>query len=118
MIKINDTISPNGFSTQFLSDGWKIAFVTYAEQYDEMKVVKRHNLNDEVFVLVKGSATLYASDQDIPTEFSKVELQEKKAYKVEKGTWHHLKVSKDALLVVVENSNTSKENTDAFSLNK
>ena len=118
MIKISDTLCDNGFSTQFLSDGWKVAFVTYAEQYDQLKVVKRHNFTDEVFVLINGSATLYTSDQQVPNHLIKTTLQHKKAYKVEKGTWHHLQVSKDAFLVVVENSNTSKENTDTFSLDK
>ena len=116
MILIKDTILPQGFSTQFVSDGWKIAFVTFAEQYDQLKVVKRHNLTDEVFVLIKGSATIYSSDQQTPTEFTKTDLQPQKAYNVVKGTWHHLQVSKDAMLVVVENSNTSKDNTDVFTL--
>ena len=39
--------------------------------------------------------------------------QLKKLYVVKKGTWHHLQVSEDALLVVAENSNTSKENTES-----
>ena len=33
-------------------------------------------------------------------------------YNVPKGVWHHIKVSKNITVLVVENRNTSKENTE------
>ena len=33
-------------------------------------------------------------------------------YNVPKGEWHHIVVSEDALVMVVEDSDTSKENTE------
>ena len=36
----------------------------------------------------------------------KTELEKEKLYEVMKNTWHHLRVSSDALLLVMENSNT------------
>ena len=99
----------SGFDALHQFEGWKVAFVTYAEQYGELKVLKRHLLTDETFVLINGSATLFTSQDDQP--LTKTELQKEQLYVVEKNTWHHLQVSKDALLVVVENSNTTKENT-------
>ena len=118
MITINDKISKNGFSVLYSNNNWKVAFITFAEQYGKMKVVKRHNLTDEIFVLIKGKATLFTSDEKIPNNFTITELQLQKLYNVIKGTWHHLTISDDALLVVVENSNTSNENTDIFHLDK
>jgi mannose-6-phosphate isomerase-like protein (cupin superfamily) len=105
----NNPKNGSGFDTLHQFGGWKVAFVTYAEQYGELKAVKRHLLTDETFVLINGSATLYTADGDKP--LVKTELEKEKLYVVEKGTWHHLQVSENALLVVVENSDTTKENT-------
>ena len=109
--------SGSGFDTMHTYDAWKVVFITYAEQYCEFKdakLVKRHTETDETFVLIKGNATLYTRDFEEP--FLKTELEQEKLYCVKKNTWHHLSVSKDALLVVVENSNTIIANTERKSL--
>lgn len=99
----------SGFDTVHTFEGWKVAFITSAEQYGELKTVKRHTQTDEIFVLVKGEATIFSADGDEP--LLATPLEKEKLYSVKKNTWHHVQVSKDALLVVVENSDTSKENT-------
>ena len=113
---ITNKKSGSGFDLLHTFEGWKVAFITYSSQYDQMQVVKRHNKTDECFVLIKGSATLHTSDDTVPLNFTQIELEKEKLYNVKKGTWHHLKVSLDALIVVIENSNTSKENTDVFDI--
>ncbi|MBE5751225.1 MAG: hypothetical protein E7357_02310 [Clostridiales bacterium] len=105
----------NGFDTVHTFESWKVAFITCGEQYGELKVLKRHMQTDEVFVLVKGSATLFTADGDEP--LVKTEMQPEKLYNVQKGTWHHLQVSEDALIVVVENSDTTGANTEMKKLN-
>ena len=112
MIQIKDNPkNGSGFDTVHTFEGWKVAFITCAEQYGELKVLKRHMQTDEVFVLVKGSATLFTADGDEP--LTKTEMQSEKLYNVQKGTWHHLQVSQDALIIVVENSDTTKDNTES-----
>ena len=101
----------NGFDTVHTFEGWKVAFITCAEQYGELKLVKRHTQTDEVFVLVKGEATLYTANGD--ESLQTTVLEKEKLYIVKRNTWHHLQVSEDALLVVVENSDTTKENTES-----
>ena len=101
----------SGFDTLHTFEGWKIAFITCAEQYGELKLVKRHTQTDEAFVLVNGEATLFTADGDEP--LCVTQMQKEKLYIVKKNTWHHLQVSEDALLIVVENSDTSKENTES-----
>ena len=100
----------NGFDVLHTFEGWKVAFLTYADQFDELDVIKRHTLTDEAFLLINGTATMYTAEGDEPLQ--KTELEKEKLYVVKKNTWHHLKVSKDALVFVVENSNTTKENSD------
>lgn len=112
MIEVKDNPKKgSGFDTVHTFEGWKVAFITCAEQYGELKIVKRHTQTDETFVLVKGKATLFTADGDEPLQTTA--LEKEKLYVVKRNTWHHLQVSEDALLVVVENSDTTKENTES-----
>ena len=56
---------------------------------------------------MKGEATLFTADGDEPLSVTK--MQKEKLYVVYKNTWHHLQVSEDALLIVMENSDTIKD---------
>ena len=100
----------DGFSTLVTFEGWKVAFITHSVQYDELREMKRHMQTDEVFSLIDGSATFYIVDGN---EIITIDAEKGKVYNVKKGTWHHVKVSKDGLLIVTENSNTTKENTQS-----
>lgn len=97
-----------GFAPKVVCDGWKAAFITYSPQYDELKEMKRHLETDEAFALLSGSATIFTFDGAL----HETAMEPKTLYNVKKGTWHHVKVSPDALLLVVENSDTTKENTE------
>ena len=101
----------NGFDTLHTFENWKVAFITYGEQYGELKTVKRHTKTDEAFVLVRGKATLFTADGDEALQTTV--LEKEKLYIVKQNTWHHLQISEDALLIVVENSGTTKENTQS-----
>ena len=106
----------SGFDTLHTFEGWKVAFITCAKQYGELKLVKRHTQTDEVFILVKGEAKLFTADGDEPLVTTV--LEKEKLYIVQKNTWHHLKVSEDGLLIVVENGDTTKENTESKEIKK
>ncbi len=98
----------SGFSAMVTFEGWKVAFITYSEQYDALTEMKRHMETDEVFALLRGTATIYTLDDRL----LETEMESGKLYNVQKGTWHHVKVSPEACLLVVENSNTTKNNTE------
>ncbi len=86
-------------------DGWKIGTLNYNERFSRFGELERHLLTDEAFVLVKGSAVLY-------TESEQVEMNIGDVYTVPYGVWHHIVVSRDAKVIVIENRNTSSENTE------
>lgn len=86
-------------------EGWKIGFPRYSERFSGFKVLERHNKTDEAFVLLEGTAVLHTEDESLNME--KCTL-----YNIPKGVWHHIMVSENATVMVVENSNTSAENTD------
>lgn len=116
MIEVKE--NPNngsGFDTVHTFEGWKVAFITSAPQYKQLQVFKRHMLTDEAFVLSQGKATLYTVSDDNKT-LETTPMQTGKLYVVTKATWHHVEVSDDAFITVIENSDTTKENTEQMTL--
>lgn len=85
--------------------GWKIGYLRYHKRFSKLSEMERHLETDEVFVLLAGEATLY-------TENESTVMKKSVLYNIPKGEWHHIVVSKDATVLVVENSNTSKVNTE------
>jgi len=97
------TFTGRGFQTLVRSGGWKVCFSRYSE--NASAVMKRHLETDEVFILLEGSAMLYVEDESVPMERCTL-------YNVKKGLWHRAVLSEDAAVLVVENSDTTAENTE------
>ncbi len=95
------------FKTIMTSDGWTIAMMRYSERLSGFEITKlhRHNNTDEVFILLEGNAQLY--EYDVPHQLEKC-----KVYCVKRGVWHQMVLSRDATVLVVENNDTTSENTD------
>lgn len=91
-------------------ESWRIGLLSYGEKFSRFFMLEKHNQTDEVFILVKGEATLYVADKDI--NVSEHKMEKGLLYNVVKGEWHGIVVSSDALVVVVENSDTTEENSD------
>ena len=98
------TYNQDGFQVLKEFEGWKIGFLRYSERFSACAEMERHLETDEVFVLLKGNATLYTEEEVCPMRRSIL-------YNIPKGVWHHIVVSEDASVLVIENSNTSKANT-------
>lgn len=94
----------DGFNVVMESQGWQIAILHAGEDAytGPLTGLSKHMTSDEVFVLVKGSGTLYTADDGklnvIPMEIGKV-------YNVPLGEWHGLRLSEDATAIVAENTN-------------
>lgn len=113
MVEINKQ-STAGFCPVVRNSQFLCAFISYAPHYTEghIKEMKRHNDTDEVFVLLKGEATLYTKN-NIDDEVEVLKLLPKTAYTVKASTWHHLAISRDAELFVTESGAIDPKNTDA-----
>ena len=101
--------SGNDFQVMAQFEGWKIGLLRISDRFSAYKQEERHLLTDEVFVLLKGEAVLYVEDQQFHMEIGTL-------YNVKQGAWHHIVVSEDATVMVVENSNTCAENTEIRSV--
>ena len=92
---------------------WTVAELNHADRFDEQKMsyLERHNLTDETFVLLAGEATLLIGENA-----ERVPLEPLKCYNVKASVWHNIIVPPGARVLVVENSDTSRENTDYHDL--
>lgn len=88
---------------------WRVALLNYAPRFDRenLKELERHLLTDEVFVLLEGNAVLIVGEK-----IHEYNMEKNKIYNIKAGEWHHIIVSRDAKVLIVENHNTSKDNTE------
>lgn len=98
------------FEAVFTADKWKIGILRYSERFSRLGCFERHMKTPEVFVLLSGEAILYIKDDN--GNISKTSMERNVVYEVPEKEWHHIVVSKDACVLIVENSDTSKENTE------
>ena len=94
-----------------LVDGplWTLAFINWAPRFDESNFcqLERHMRTDETFVLLGGSATLV-----LGPEAKRVPMEPRKFYNVKAATWHHIFVTPGSCVLVAENSDSSRENSE------
>ncbi len=96
-----------GYSTVMSFGAWRVAMINYSERFEEKNLIKleRHLLTDEVFVLLDGNAIL-VSDKE------RYRMEKNKIYNVIKGTWHAIALEKDSRVLIVENVETGKDNSE------
>ena len=99
------TYTGEGFKAVKEFEGWRIGYLHYSERFSAFTEMEKHLESDEVHVLLEGNAKLY-TDQECR------EMKKNVVYNIPKGVWHHIVVSEDATVLVVENSNTTRENTE------
>ena len=98
------------FKAVLTTTDWKIGLLRFSERFSKFSVLERHLITDEAFVLLYGNADLYIKGEDEKVQI--IPMESGIIYNVPKGEWHHIVVSEDALVMVVEDSDTSKENTE------
>ena len=104
-----------GYQKLFSFQSWRIAVLNYIDELDvdQIHFVEMHNDTDEVFVLLEGSCKLiFGSVVDgILQGFESIILEKNRVYRIPKGIYHTHTLSHDAKLLIVEEENTSYENS-------
>ncbi|MBE5775791.1 MAG: hypothetical protein E7337_18035 [Clostridiales bacterium] len=100
-----------GYDPTMHFEAWRVAIANFGEKFDRSRYsyLERHMLTDEVFVLLTGQASLITGK-----DFCETPLQPCKIYNVKKAVWHALLMEKDAKVLIVENHNTSSENSEIY----
>jgi len=100
-----------GYNPTMNYESWRVAIANFCDHFDRSRYtyLERHLLTDEVFVLLSGQASLITG-----MEFSETPLEPCKIYNVKKGAWHALLMEEDAKVLIVENHNTVRENSEYY----
>lgn len=98
-----------GYRTKYQNASWRVGMITPAERFENITYLERHNQTDEIFILLKGRAVLIGREDEI---LYTIELEAGKLYCVPEGCWHNIRMYEDSVVAVIENSDTSGENTD------
>ena len=93
---------------------WRVAILNFIDHLrpENLKDMQRHDETDEVFVLLGGRCILFVGDgTDEAGTIHAVDLKPRKVYNVKRGVWHTHTLSEDASVLVVENRDTTVDNS-------
>lgn len=117
LLEISDYREP-GYRALVYHEGWRVALLNDDParfRPETLGYLERHNLTDEVFVLLSGECTLLIGDGDTAGshgDITRVTMEKGKLYNVKRGVWHNLLGSPGMTLLIVENADTSRQNSD------
>lgn len=108
-----------GYRPLVVYESWRVAVLRYTDDLapDRINSMERHTATDEVFVLTKGKAMLVlGGNQPKVAGLSTHKMNIGEICNIKKNAWHTILVSRDAHLVIIENNDTGKGNSEYCSL--
>jgi L-ascorbate metabolism protein UlaG (beta-lactamase superfamily) len=103
-----------GFRPLVDHGAWRVAVLNHIDHLDpqNLKDMQRHDETDEVFVLLKGRCILFVGDgADEAGTIHAVDMAPLTLYNVKRGVWHNHTLTPDASVLVIENRDTTVENS-------
>lgn len=116
---LNYEFNGEGMQRVFENEKWTVGIKNWKPANDVTGIdcLERHNKTDELFVLVEGTCTLvYANETEGGLEFGAVKMEKDKVYNIPATLWHNTITCKDTKMILIEDSNTSMENSDILNL--
>lgn len=95
-------------------ESWRVAVLKSCEntRLSRIMSMQKHLETDEVFVLLHGAVTLIlAGNGSTPKEFKTVEMKPHRLYNIKKGFWHNHVLDDAGEVLIVENRDTTDENS-------
>ena len=95
-------------------DKWRVAILRYCDELmpERIFTMQQHNETDEVFVLLEGRCILFLGEgNDAITSINAVDMVPCKLYNVKRGVWHSHTLNNDASVLIVENRDTTIQNS-------
>jgi ureidoglycolate hydrolase len=103
-----------GFKPLVVYKTWRVAFLNYINELESENIsrVERHPETDEVFVLMRGGGVLFIGEgePEVKRLFPQI-MEQGVIYNVKPLTWHTIVLTRDATVLIVENSDTSEKNS-------
>jgi ureidoglycolate hydrolase len=98
---------------------WRVAILRYIDelQPDRIDTMERHTETDEVFVLLRGQGVLLVGGNEVRVNGIQPQaMEDGRIYNVKCNAWHTVLLSRDASVLLVENCDTGRNNTEYTSL--
>lgn len=93
---------------------WRVAVLRAIDELlpENLSTMQRHLETDEVFVLLAGRCILFLGEgADSVTAIQAVDMEPLKLYNIKRGAWHTHTLSAEATVLIVENVDTTAENS-------
>lgn len=119
LLEIHEFTGP-GYQPVIDFSAWRVAILNYIDEINPGRIenMERHYETDEVFVMIKGRAILFLGEGEKNIEKIQVQVLESgKIYNVKRNVWHSIVLSRDGSVLIVENKDTNRENSNYVSLN-
>ncbi|HVN52990.1 MAG TPA: hypothetical protein VMT46_01575 [Anaerolineaceae bacterium] len=103
---------------------WRVAILRYIDELlpERIDTMERHDETDEVFVLLAGRCLLFigepGSDPDGVERIHPVDMQALRLYNIKKGCFHTHTLDEAATVLIVENRDTTAENSTQVTLSE
>jgi hypothetical protein len=111
----------NGYQPLIDFGDWRVAILRYLDdiQPDRIDSMERHTETDEVFVLLNGRGVLLmgGNGKDVDRIHPQV-MENEKLYNVKRYAWHSILLSRDATVLIVENRDTGRHNSEYTTLSE
>lgn len=106
------TYDEKGYRTLFQYKDWRVAILNYVDslRVDQIDYVEAHHETDEIFVLLEGSCYMFLKGKD-GIEFELLALEKNHIYNIPANIYHTHVLSEDAKVLLVEQRDTSDENS-------
>ena len=98
---------------------WRVAILRHCEELlpQNLDQMQRHDETDEVFVLLEGRCILFVGEgDDNVSNIHALDMEPLKLYNIKKECWHTHTLSADATVLIVENRDTTLENSPQIAL--
>jgi mannose-6-phosphate isomerase-like protein (cupin superfamily) len=119
-MKINSyAFADEGMRRVYENAKWTVGIKNWkpANDVSGIDCLERHNLTDELFVLLEGRCTLiFANEVSEGLKIEAVEMDKDKVYVIPQHLWHTTVTERDTKMILIEDSNTSNENSDILHL--
>lgn len=119
LLEIHDC-EGTGYKPLIDFDKWRVAILRYSDELLPERIItmQRHNETDEVFVLLEGRCILFIGEvNDTISSITGIDLEPQKIYNVKRGVWHSHTLNNDASVLIVENRDTTSQNSPKKFLN-
>lgn len=102
-------------------EGWRVAVLRACENTrpEMITTMQKHLCTDEVFCLLDGHCTLLlAGNAERPDQLDMIEMKPHKLYNIRKGTWHNHVMDEMGEVLIIENRDTTDDNSPVRKLDK